>query len=185
MYDRLELESIVLESEEEKAIDKEIRPLWILWAIMLGTLPILVVVGLLGEEAFRESFEPRDDSFLTIMRTILFVVSFASLMLSYFLRAGFISGKFAPFGSASSQPSETPDKPTWVARYRAGLFIPMVIPNAVAMYGFLLFFLGQSWLMFSIFLGLSALGIIYQRPNRNEFIDWLKREKLKEKVGSV
>jgi len=169
------LEREVLEEDERREVEKELRILWLLWAGNFGMLPVLLVMCLVFGDKMRENM--KGGAPVDVLMTVFLVVGLLSLVLAHFLRKRFLSGKLT-FGQRPGRTDRAGlARQSFAIRFRSGIFIPMVIPASIAIYGFLLFILGADVWVLYMFLVISAAGLVYQRPNRYEFIDWVQREK--------
>lgn len=169
------IEREILEEDETREIEKELRILWLLLAGNFGMLPVLVVMCLVFGDKLRENM--KGEAPVDLLMTVFLVVGLLSLVLAHFLRRTFLSGKLT-FGQRAGRTAGAGSvEQSLMVRFRSGIFISMVIPASIGIYGFLLFILGaESWVLY-LFLVISAAGLVYQRPNKYEFIDWVQKEK--------
>lgn len=169
------LEREVLGEEERREVEKELCILWLLWAGNFGMLPVLLVMCLVLGDKMRNNV--KGEAPVDLLMTVFLVVGLLSLVFAYFLRKRFLSGKLT-FGRRPGRTDRAGlARQSFALRFRSGIFIPMVIPASIAIYGFLLFISGAEMWIFYLFLVISAAGLVYHRPNKYEFIDWVQREK--------
>jgi hypothetical protein len=169
------LEQEVLEEDERREVEKELRILWLLWAGNFGMLPVLLVMCLVFGDKMRENM--KGEAPVDLLMTVFLIVGLLSLVLAHFLRKRFLSGKLT-FGQRPGRTDRAGlARQSFAIRFRSGIFLPMVIPASIGIYGFLLFILGAETWIFYLFLVISAAGLVYHRPNKYEFIDWVQKEK--------
>ncbi len=138
-------------------------------------LLVLLVMCLVFGDKIRENM--KGEAPVDLLMTVFLVVGLLSLVLAHFLRKRFLSGKLRIPESWQAQTGASSNKPSYLLKYRSAIFIPMVIPASIGIYGFLLFILGaETWILY-MFLVISAAGLVYHRPNKYEFIDWVQKEK--------
>ena len=112
---------------------------------------------------------------LVLVRNILFGIGIIALIATHFIRK-FILGK--PSGgpeSVSTSPPSPQDPAKTYAKYTTAMIISLVLCESVGIYGLVLFFLGGSFQTMYTFMIISAAGMFYYRPKREE-IKGLSRE---------
>ena len=156
-----------METQGQSAIDKGMQILWVIWAAMLGSLFIYIVVcHLLGEEIrgnFAESGFPFE-----LFRNILYGVAAAELILSYYLRKSMLRGRSGAAQVNMSGRSSTLNQPPFVGHYTAIVIISLAIADSIGIYGLVLFFLGSDFKTLYTFIVVSALAMVFYRPRREE-----------------
>jgi hypothetical protein len=157
----------MLEAQEKAAIDKGMLALWLIWAAMLGSLFIYIVVcHLLGEEMrgdFAESGFPFE-----LFRNILYGVVAAELIMSYYLRKFMLKGRLSIAQADMSSRSSTLNRFPFMGQYTAIVIISLAIADSIGIYGLVLFLLGGDFKTLYIFIVVSALAMIFYRPKSEE-----------------
>jgi len=176
------LDKELIEEKDRVEIDKELRSLWVLWVGNVGVLFAVVFICYVFGERIRENMNVRSDFPIGIFRTVLLVVGILSLVLAYFLRGHFLSERFKGFEKAYSKSGAYMNKPSYLLKYRSGIFLPTAISGSIAIYGFLLFILGDGFYTLWVVIIISAVGLLYHRPKREEIIELLGREKKESQI---
>ena len=155
-----------MEAQEKDAIDKGMQTLRVIWAAMLGSLLIYVIIchqlgeGLLGAEGNGLSID--------LLRKIFFGVAAAELIMTYYLRRYMLKGRSSVAGINTSRGSSTLNQPPFVGHYISVVIISLAFSESIGIYGFVLFLLGDSFQTFYTFIGISALAMVFYRPKREE-----------------
>ena len=169
--------------EKERAeIAKEIRFLWVLWATNLLMLLVLVFMCHIFKEK-AERIKVSEDFPLGILKIVLAIVGVFSLALAQLLRKRFLAGKYKFYDTLCIRNAASMNKPVYLMKYRTNIYLFMMMPGIIGMFGFLLFLLGSGLETFYVFVIVSALGIIWQRPRTEELIEFFQREKEKSKAN--
>jgi hypothetical protein len=151
----------------QERIAKTLHLMWLFW---LGSLaePVVLAVIVYGFGArLRQGFTPDEAFPLTLLRTILIVVAVFVLVASLLLRRLLLrppSGDLASSASASSSP--LPGS----TLYRSRAVVPTVVAATPSIFGFVLFWLGDSPMVFAGFAGAALLGIFCHYPRQDELI---------------
>lgn len=145
----------MLNTEETEPTGKSLLTIWIIWASMLGSLAAYVLVcHLLGEE-IKSGVSP--DIPVRLIKSVLMAVSAAEIVIAWFLR------RFMLTARKTSEPSQA------VGKYAAAVVISLAISESIAIYGLILFFIGEDFPTFYSFTALSAAAMIFYRPKSDEF----------------
>lgn len=97
----------MLEPTERAALESGLRTVWIIWAALFSTQPILVFIGAGFGTDLRVGMTA--DFPIGLLENALFAVSVVMLLLAYFLRRGIVS--FGPAGGATQQPQRSGQPP--------------------------------------------------------------------------
>jgi F0F1-type ATP synthase membrane subunit c/vacuolar-type H+-ATPase subunit K len=149
-----------------KGTENKLFVMWIIWVAMMGSLVMYVAVCNLVGDQIRSPMEPGVP--LVFLRNILFGIGIAALIVSHFIRKlilGQPSG--GPDSASASQPSAQ-DQTKIYAKYTAAMIISLVLCESVGIFGLVLFFLGGSFQVMYAFMIISAAGMFYYRPKREE-----------------
>ena len=133
---------------------------WFIWAAMIGSLGIYILIcNVIGDDVQR----PLGPDFsLALLRKIFFGLSAVALIAAHFIR------KFV-LRKPSGGPGTSPQIPATIfAKYTTAMIISLALCESVGIYGLLLFFLGDGVKTMYSFMVISAAGMFYYRPNREE-----------------
>ncbi|NIU58584.1 MAG: hypothetical protein GWN67_20030 [Phycisphaerae bacterium] len=172
MLDREEIEE-----KERIEIEKELRVLWFFWAGCFGSLLVLLLMCAGFGEMLRENIEVRPDFPINMFKSVFIVAGILSLALAYFLRRRLLAGKSIGLGNKAVEMLFSANQPTYLLKYRYGIYPPMAISVSPGFYGFVLFMVGGDALIFYLFLIIAALSALYHRPKKGEIITLLQKEK--------
>ena len=105
---------------------------------------------------------------LDLIRNILFGVSMIVLSLAYFIRRRIVTVEPGatinrPSGSASSS-----NLAQFLPKYTAAILVSSALSEAVGIFGLVLFLMGDSFQNLYLFVGISAIALIYFRPKKEE-----------------
>ena len=153
-------------AQERDAIDKGMKTIWVIWAAMLGSLLIYVIIchqlgeGLMGAEG--------DELPIGLLRKIFFGVTAAELIITYYLRRFMLKGRSSASGSTIVKGSVAMSQPPFVGQYTSVVIISLAFSESIGIYGLVLFLLGDSFQTLYTFIGISALTMVFYRPRREE-----------------
>jgi hypothetical protein len=163
-------EQNTLYEEHKVEIDKALRSQWILWIGIIGTPIVLIIMCQGFGDRIREEI-PVNPSFpIQIFRTILIIVGVFMLVLSYGIRKYFFSVRFKGFDTKRRKPKMRNQDPEYIIAFKQRNYFPMVIPSSLSIFGFLLFIMGDSLGTFYVFIIVSLLGTLYQRPQKKDVL---------------
>lgn len=154
----------MLGETEKDAIEKGMKQLWLIWAVMiLGLLAYLAIIYTLGEEITPTG----KDLPLELLRNIFYGVSVIVLYLGHFIRKRIIKNtRFST--QLYKDRKEFSNQPSYMMKYTAAVVASLAMSESIAIFGLVLFFIGADYQTFYIFLAISALGMFYFRPKRAE-----------------
>ena len=145
--------------------------------MILAVLAVIChLVGLLTSRSAR----PAATRTLGIIRVIFAAVALLSLALAHWLRKAYLGGGFKQHDDIAAQVAELRKVAPYIAKYRSGIFHPMLIPLTLGIYGLVLFILGAGYATFYAYLIVSALGIFWQRPSRTELEKFRKADEKRQ-----
>lgn len=157
----------MLNPSEKETIDKGIIVLWIIWSAMLISLCIYIFICHLLENQISQNLNtslPLDP-----IKYILFIVAFAELVISYFLRRYLLTSGIAGLSSPINSPHSSAQS-SYLGRYSVAMIIALAISESIGIYGLVLFFLGASFQTLYTFIGISGIAIVFYRPKKDEII---------------
>lgn len=139
----------------------------IIWTAIFGTLIIYVIVcHALAEGSFRN--EISGNMPLDLMRNILFGASSIALLLAYFIRRRTVSVKQVNSITRSSSSAWPLNLAQFLPKYTAAMMMSCALSEAVGIFGMILFLAGDSFQNLYLFIGVSAIAMIYFRPKKQE-----------------
>jgi len=156
----------VLIEHQEKAVEKGLLTLWIIWAAIMGSLLIYVFLcHQFGDEIRQDTGENFP---LPLMRNIFYGIAIIMLFQTHFLKRFLLSG--TPVGTLSESVKSGPhsNQPPFLAKYSTALIVSLALSESIGIYGFVLFLLGDDLQTLYMFIGVSALAIYVHRPKREE-----------------
>ncbi len=138
----------------------------IIWAGIFVCLFIYVIVchAVAGGD-FRNEIS---DVPLDLMRNILFGVSVIVLSLAYFIRRRIVSVEPGSAVNRPSSPASPRNLAQFLPKYTAAILVSSALSEAVGIFGLVLFLLGDSFQNLYLFVGISAIALIYFRPKKEE-----------------
>jgi F0F1-type ATP synthase membrane subunit c/vacuolar-type H+-ATPase subunit K len=149
----------------EQEMDRAMMTLKIIWFAMLLSLAVYLLAGLLGAPGISASMSGEAFS---VLRTVLYVVGFATLIAAGTLRKLLCAGI-----SRTGGPDPAP-QPVSLPKYTTAVIISLALCESVGIYGLVLFFLGKNSLDLYLLLGVSAAAMIYYRPRKDELLTLLQ-----------
>ena len=162
-----------MEASHKETTESKLLVMWIIWVAMVGSLVIYVVIcSLIGDHIKRSI---GSDFPLVLLRNILLCVSAVILIATHYIRKFILKKPIGSPGSISiSQPSPQ-DLAKIYRKYLTAMIIALALCESVGIFGLTLFFLGASYQTLYTFMIISAAGMFYYRPKREE-IEALSRE---------
>lgn len=154
------------EAAERGTNEKGFQVLWILWAAMLGSLFVYVFICHRWGDEIRQTINA--DLPLDLIRKILYGIAIVTLILPHFLRKLLLAGGSGTSGTNFLESPIPSNQPAPLAKYTIAMFISLALCDSIGIYGFVLFLLGDGLQTLHIFIGISALGMFYYRPKRED-----------------
>jgi hypothetical protein len=151
---------------EPKTVENKLLVMWIIWGAMMGSLVFYIVICNLTGDQIRQPTGP--DFPLVLLRNILFGIGIVALIATHFIRKFILRKPSGDPGLVStSQPS--PQDPAKIyAKHTIAMIISLALCESVGIYGLVLFFLGGSFQTMYTFMIISAAGMFYYRPKKEE-----------------
>lgn len=156
----------MVEAQERDAIAKGMQTLWVIWAAMLGSLLIYILLCYQLGEGFKASSGPELP--ISLLRKILFGVAAVELIMTYYLRRFMLKGRSSAAGAHIVRGSATMHQPPFVGHYTSVVIVSLAFSESIGIYGLVLFLLGGGFKTLYTFIGISALAMVFYRPKREE-----------------
>ena len=145
-------------------IERKMRLVWVLWLACLSEPVVLAVIVFGFGDQIRESVALDGSLPLTVIRSVLIGLAALSLIGSGLLRRVLLRPRQDGPAAAGTTP------PSYSVLYRARVMVPMAMAATPGVFGFVLFCLGDSLMVFSGFALASLLGLLWHRPSTDEFV---------------
>jgi hypothetical protein len=159
-------ESVMMQTEQSKAIDKGMRTLWFIWAAMLGSLFMYIFIYHLLGEGFRNSGASVLP--ISLLRRTCALLAVGALLTGYYIRRFTPKRQTEAAKQAMVRRAATLNQPPFMTHYTALVTVSLACAESVGIYGFVLFLLGDGFQTLYTFIGVSALAMIFYRPKREE-----------------
>ena len=153
-----------MSGNENEVTDKGMRVLWAIWAIMLGYLCVYILICHLLADGVRGNVG--SDFPIAIIRNILYIAVIVTLSITVFFREIMLSGNFGQSESTTYNFKPFANQTTFLIKYTIVIIVSLALSESIGIYGLLLFFLGDSYQTFYVFIGISALAMFHFRPKR-------------------
>ena len=152
-------------TEELEKINKGLLPLKIIWAAILISLFIYLIIGLYIEGNLHVTTEK---NVIDKLRNVLFAVSFITLIATRFIRKLILYGKgrgnVIDAGQALYQSGQA------LSKYTAAMIVSLAMTESIGTYGLVLFILGKNQMDLYLFILVSAATMLLYRPKRDEIV---------------
>jgi hypothetical protein len=156
----------MIDPKEKEVLAKAMRINRVIWAAMLSSIGIYILVAHLTEGKIRIA-EGAGEVF-GLLKTVLLVLGIGELVLIPLIRRLMLRPSFvSPVQGASTAPL-TPQSYPAAAKYSAVLIVSLAIAETVAIYGLVLFFLSGDFSTLYLFAALGAAGMLVSRPKMDE-----------------
>jgi hypothetical protein len=162
-----------MKESQKGTVDNKLLVMWIIWGAMMGSLVIYIVICNLIGDQIRQPIGL--DFPLVLLRNILFGIVIVVLIATHFIRKFILRKPPGGPGSGSTSQLSPQDLDKIYAKYTTAMITSLALCESVGIYGLVLFFLGDSFQAMYTFMIISAAGMFYYRPKREE-IEALSRE---------
>ena len=159
----------MLQKDELEQINKGWKTIRVIWLALLGSLVVYLVVCMVIGDQLTISMA---GSQLEIFKYALFGVAVMTLFGAYFFRKLFlksIAGMPGTGHQAASHPA--------VGKYMVVIVIVMALLESIGIYGVVLFMVSKDTVSLYQLMVLSAIGMLYFRPKKEELIDVAEKMK--------
>ena len=146
----------------EQELDKRLMTLRIIWFALLMLLAVYLFVGIQVGTHVQSSI---NEETFGILRTVLYVMAFAILIATRYVRKLIMSGK-----SQVSPPAQTLEQLA-LQRYSAAAIVALAMSESIGIYGLILFFLGKNSTDLYLLILISAAAMVMYRPRKDEMLN--------------
>ena len=165
----------MLEKEEMQHLQKNWKVNMIIWGAIFASLPVYLIICKLLDKQQLVGQDP--DLPMETIAIVLIVASIVTLFVTSLIRKKLIKVE----NSRVIVSDETGLSVPWVhqvtARYTAAMVISAALSESIGIYGLVVFLLSQNFVLFYQFLFLSAAGMLYYRPRKEELMDFASNVK--------
>jgi hypothetical protein len=155
-----------MDASQKGTVENKLFIMWIIWGAMMGSLVFYIVICNLIGDQIRQPTGP--DFPLVLLRNILFGIGIVALIATHFIRKFILRKPSGGPGLESTSQSSPQDPAKIYAKYTIAMIISLALCESVGIYGLVLFFLGGSFQTMYTFMIISAAGMFYYRPKKEE-----------------
>jgi hypothetical protein len=145
----------------DQELNKGMLNLKIIWFAMLASLGIYLYVGLRTETIVQV---PMDKDTFAIIKKVLYVVAFVTLIATRYVRKLFLSGKIQHW--TTTRTSQHPA----LQKYTAATILALGMLESIGIYGLILFLIGKNTMDLYLSILISAVTIFIYCPRKDEVI---------------
>lgn len=146
--------------------DKGDSVLWLLWAAMVFSVILYVVVAHLFGDEFRKAVD--QELPISFLKEILYGISACLILLAFAVRRIMFPGIDSDYRTMSMRNKPVQIQKDIRGKYTAAMLISLALSEAVAIFGLVLFFLGDTLQTFYVFISISMVAMLLLRPKRAE-----------------
>ncbi len=152
-----------LSEEDRQKVRKCLLKMRLLWMGCIGSVPVLLILVIF----LKDVIQPQEEFPLQIVRTILIVISAVVLPLSFILRKYFFTSAIENPGKKLlfQQPGGQSEL---FSKYIAIIYVPIALACMPAYFGFILWFIGQDYVMLYILAAAAFICAFMHRPKEEE-----------------
>jgi len=150
------------EQSQMKQLDKSWKIILLIWSAIFSSLGVYLIVCHAFGNQFQSGVGPNFPT--AILKNIFLVVSIIILFTVRYLR-----GYLMRPGGSPLQPSQVPSvQHSAIGKYTLATLITSALLESIGIYGVVLFLLTKDNSLLYLFLIISAAGMIYFRPRKDE-----------------
>jgi hypothetical protein len=171
----------MVQREEMEIINKGWRNINIIWAGVLISLAFYLFVGLYIQDKIKIS-QGVDSNILRKVRITLYIISVITLILTKYIRKTLLARKGRGKFIKTPQPAAGYNQHPAITKYFPAMVISSAMLGTIGVYGFILFYLGKNLIDLYLLIFISAVSMLYFRPQKTELISLAKelKEQLKQ-----
>ena len=162
------------DQSEMKQLDNGWKIILLLWSAMLGSLGIYLIVCVAFGNKFQTGVDPNFS--LETLRNVFLGVSILTLFTVLYLRKFMIRAGSSTLRSSHTSSVQHPA----IGKYTSVILITSALLELIGLFGVVLYFLTQDNSSLYLFLTISAAGMIYFRPRKDEFSSLVATTKVEE-----
>ncbi len=149
---------------EMEELEKGWKKILIIWFSMPATLGIYIIICNIAEEQLQFGLDPELP--VETIKNALYAVSIATIICVHYLRSYMLNNiRPAPDLTHASELQHPA-----VGRYLTIIIIVSALLESIGIYGLLLFLFSNNFTILYQFIAVSAAGMIYFRPRKEELI---------------
>jgi hypothetical protein len=162
-----------MDGSQRGTVESKLLIMWILWGSMVGSLVIYIIICIMIGDQIRRPINPEFP--LVLLRNIFFGIGITALIAARFIRKSILRVTPGDPGSVSTPQTSPRDLSKIYGKYTTAMIISLALCESVGIYGFILFIMGDGFQTLYAFMIISAAGMFYYRPKREE-IETLSHE---------
>lgn len=156
----------MLTEAEKEGIEKGFKTIMIIWAAIFACLFIYLVMALVAGEGIRQGSSGSIP--IPLFRNILICVSIIEIFIIRVIRRILLSESAVHKLDESNIPS---NQVPAVFQYNKAIIISSALADSIGIYGLVLYFVGAGLTTLYLFLGGSALVMLFHKPRKEELIN--------------
>ncbi|MFC1839610.1 hypothetical protein ACFL1N_08520 [Thermodesulfobacteriota bacterium] len=155
-----------MEASQKQTVESKLLVMWIIWGAMVVSLGVYIAICVLIGDKVRQTM---GEGFpLVLIRNILFGISIVELIATHFIRKLMMREPEIDPGSISA-PEPVAQEPVNIhGKYLSAMVVSLALCESIGIYGLVLFFLGDSVQTMYTFMAVSAAGMLFHRPKRED-----------------
>jgi hypothetical protein len=152
-----------MEDLNGEIVKKGMRTIWMIWASMFLSLWAYIVVC---HELEKEIPHFKEDGFpLELLKYCFFALSVIVLYLSHRIRKIMIEQPYVKSDQIIIERANKLGKPAILVKYRTIVLVSLALSESIGLLGVVYFFLSRDYQALYILIGVSAIAMLYHRPN--------------------
>lgn len=152
---------------------------WLLWTAMVLSLFVYVLVCQMAGDEIQKSVH--QDVPVNLLKNIFFGVSAFVILLAFIIRRAMLPGIDSHLRTMSMRNKPLQIGPNIRGRYMVAMLISLALSETVAIFGLVLFFLGDTLQTLYIFVAISFFAMLFHRPKSAELEGFAMALERKEK----
>jgi hypothetical protein len=160
----------------DQELNKGMLILNIIWFGMLASLAIYLFVGLQVETIVQV---PIDKDTFAIIKKVLYVVAFTTLIATGYIRKLSLSGKIQ-----HRPPTQTSQHPA-LQKYTAATILAFAMLESIGIYGLILFLIGKNTMDLYLLILISAAAMFIYRPRKDGVIKLAQQGQQESTPGKI
>ena len=150
----------------DEELGRELLKMKVIWFGMLGSLVIYLIIGL---QIGANIQAPMDKSTFGVIKTALYLFTFAIIAITRYIRRFVLSGK----GQYGQVPQNF--QPLTLQKYTTAIIAAWALLECIGIFGLVLFLLGKNPTDLYLLLMISAIAMLWYRPKKDELISLTRK----------